>query len=271
MLVFDLDGVVTDPDSLTYDVNKDIIEIIAQDLRRHIPVALNTGRAVSWVEAQVLPHLKEVDADALSLLTIVGEKGGAVAEFDGNVWQSNVDEELALPTGFKAKALEILDRDRAGHKLSKYMFWDEDKLTMGSFEKYPSIPIEEFSNHQAVLTTDLDVLMRHFNMSDFKLDIGLLATDVEHISAGKHKGAQQIVSWLTRHRIMPKSYITFGDSSTDALMAAVFSTDGTPTTFVYVGDVSKYKPPRDAKFQTTILNGNYARDTLMYLKSMRSS
>jgi hydroxymethylpyrimidine pyrophosphatase-like HAD family hydrolase len=271
MLVFDLDGVVTDPTNLNYDVDEDIIEVVAKDLRQSIPVAFNTGRTVSWVEAQVLPLLTSVSPRALSLLAIVGEKGGVVAEFDGQAWHSSIDDKLSLPNGFRAEALKILDRDREGHALKEYMFWDEGKLTMGSFEKHPSVPLEDFRSHQRELTTDLEILMQSFSMSDFKLDVGLIATDVEHISAGKHKGAEQIAAWLSRHQITPKSYLTFGDSPTDALMAAAFSSNGTPTSFVYVGDRRKYTPPADAAYKSIIMEGKYAKDTLAYLRSMKNN
>ena len=47
MLVLDLDGVVTDP--VSGEVSGDMLDAIAADLKRGVPVAFNTGRSLKWM------------------------------------------------------------------------------------------------------------------------------------------------------------------------------------------------------------------------------
>jgi hydroxymethylpyrimidine pyrophosphatase-like HAD family hydrolase len=270
MMVFDLDGVVTDPNSESNDVNGEVMAAVAEDLRRRIPVAFNTGRAVEWIEERILPFLRGLKSEELANLLIVGEKGGVVVEFDDGRLTTIVDKTLTLPRTFANDVQKILEADRGGWKLGDYMFWDADKKTMGSVEKLRDVPImvQEFHKRRAVLVVELEDMMRKHRLHDFKVDATVIATDIEHRTAGKHKGAEQVLSWLGRKHITPETYVTFGDSPSDAEMARTFSATGAPTTFVYVGEPSKFQPPKDARYDSIIMNGTYSADTLEYLNRL---
>jgi hydroxymethylpyrimidine pyrophosphatase-like HAD family hydrolase len=271
MLVFDLDGVVTDPTSGNNNIDLRVIEIIAEDLNNRIPVAFNTGRGMNWVEENILPNLQDVSPEAFSLLVMVGEKGGVVARCDENVWSNEVDKELSLPVGFQdaVKALLVEDQPE-GYKFLDYMYWDESKMTMGSIEKLQGISLEAFSSAQHVLNDRLKELMADFKLENFILDSGIIATDIQHISAGKHKGAHKILDWLESKKLSVESFETFGDSPTDAEMAETLSETGKPTSFVFVGEKSRYEPAPGALYKVHICSGRYSADTFAYLQQLRS-
>ena len=81
MFVFDIDGVITNPD--TKEPNKKIIERIGADLNQELPVALITGRSINWIENNIMPILKTTieNNQKLDLLFTSGEKGSVSVEY----------------------------------------------------------------------------------------------------------------------------------------------------------------------------------------------
>lgn len=271
MLVFDLDGVVTDPTSGNNKIDLRVLEIVAEDLNQRIPVAFNTGRGMDWVEENVLPNLQNVSPKAFSLLVMVGEKGGVLSRYDHNSWHHEVDTELALPRDFQdaVKAL-LIEAQPEGFSFSDYMHWDESKKTMGSIEKLQGISLETFSSVQHALNDQLKQLITEFELQNFILDSGIIATDIQHVSAGKHKGAHKILNWLESKKLSAEAFETFGDSPSDAEMAETLSETGKPTAFVYVGERSRYEPSPGALYKVHVCNGRYSADTFAYLQQLRS-
>src|SRR5690348_14468202 len=71
MLVFDIDGVITEP--LTGAVELAVVRIIVEILEGGEPIAFNTGRGLNWVLRDILPYFEErvSNRNLLSNLCIV--------------------------------------------------------------------------------------------------------------------------------------------------------------------------------------------------------
>jgi len=83
ILIFDVDGVITDPKTKQVDY-PEILEIIASRLENDLTVAFNTGRSYKWMNERIILPLKNhmVDFSSLINLIIVCEMGNVVVKHD---------------------------------------------------------------------------------------------------------------------------------------------------------------------------------------------
>lgn len=267
MLVFDIDGVLTNPRTMVF--NGAALTRIAHDLETRIPVAFNTGRSTEWVMDRVMPLLmKSIGHDALSNLLVVAEKGGVRVIFQDGTPQIEEDRTLSLPDAFVHDVRQLLVAPLPdGGQLSRTVFWDEGKRTMGSVEKLPEAPMEQYTDARVHLREGLERLLVAHDLTQFKIDETTIATDIEHHSAGKHKGAEKILEWLTaRHQSIDTIY-SFGDSASDEIMAQVFGEHGYASTFVYVGQ-APLQLQTSASYKRHVLHGRFDADTADFLATI---
>lgn len=232
--VFDVDGVITDPQEKRV-TEPEILDQIVKRLERGEPVALNTGRSIEWVKNRVLnPLIEKVkDKKILQNLLTVGEKGGTWAEFDkqGNLIESK-DDSISVPDKLKNEI-----RDLISNKYSDGMFYDESKQTMISTEMKDGHSLDDYREKQKILTSKLKTLLTNKGLNDkFKVDPTTIAVDVENKFVGKHFAVKRVIEWLKSRGIKPQQYIAFGDSfKSDVPMAEAIHSQGLPVEFVYVG------------------------------------
>jgi hydroxymethylpyrimidine pyrophosphatase-like HAD family hydrolase len=262
LYVFDLDGVVTDP--ATTAINDDVLTHIAASLQADKPVVFNTGRPYEWAEENILHHLQPLlTPSQLDNLLLVAEMGSILYSFKDGQPNIQTDETLALPPQFIHDTKQLLTEGADPYQT--YMWWDDEKHTMGSLVKHAHVAIDDFNRVRPLLANDLNYLLTKHNLTDFMLGQTTIATDIQHRNAGKHKGAKQVLAWLDEKQLRPRHYYAFGDSPSDKAMAEEFSTTGTPTTFVFVGDPSHEESIQGA-YTTTVTGGNYSHDTATWLK-----
>jgi hydroxymethylpyrimidine pyrophosphatase-like HAD family hydrolase len=270
MLVFDLDGVVTDLE--TREPSRKVLQIIAADLKQGLPVAFISGRTLGWMNEHVLPVLTEIcTTDKMSNLLVVAEKGGVTSFTENGQPHTQVDKKLSPPETFKREAKALLHKDRGGWSLGDTMFWDEGKQTMVTIEKVPSVSLSDFAIARDILVEDLQGLLNRHSLNEFKVDATSIGTDVEHITAGKKKGAQDVLDWLKRHDVKPVSFHVFGDSPSDSAMAETFGAHGNQTTFIFVGDPSTFSPAGQEPYTSVITGGGYSGDAAAYLRNLKPS
>lgn len=79
--IFDIDGVVTAP--FTKKPHPYILSFIASQLQKKHPIALATGRSISWIQENILVKLEKKiqKKEFLDFLFISGEKGAVSLEF----------------------------------------------------------------------------------------------------------------------------------------------------------------------------------------------
>ena len=237
MLILDVDGPITDPGEKRPTIDGNLNAIIER-LEKNEPVALNTGRSVSWIIERVITPLilKINNKKYLHNLFAVGEKGGTWLTFTetGEITQHR-DESISVPT-------ELQDRIRTlvAKEFLDTTFFDESKLTMVSTEMRDSVKdkMEElYRPAQKKIATRMHEILREMKMQDkFKVDTTTIATDIENNHVGKHFAIKRIQEWLKSRRITITNYKTFGDSFSDITMAEELHSQGLKVEFIYVGN-----------------------------------
>lgn len=265
MLIFDVDGVITNPQEKKI-TEPEILDEIIKRLTNGEPVALNTGRSLSWmIEKVINPLMKKIEDKAiLKNFFAVGEKGGTWAEFDD---QNNLiekkDDGISVPDNLKNDISNLIS-----NKYSDSMFYDESKLTMVSTEMKDGHSLEDYKKKQIALTAEFKTLLAKINLDGrFKIDPTTIATDIENIFVGKNFSVKRIVEWVKKKGVKPQMYVTFGDSfRSDIPMAQELNSQNLPVEFVYVGeekiDTSKYP------FSIRVTQSKYGKGSLEFLKSL---
>ncbi len=240
--VFDLDGVITDPETTTIDVA--VVDHISDMLASGAYCAVNTGRSYEWVESNVISAFEQHDnSNVFERLIIVCEKGG---------------ESFAL----QQQACQAVKRIFEEHKNQlSAMFWDATKRTMATVEKKPEANLDDFKQQQRHF---IDLLQEQLEYFDIKIVPTVSAIDVELPEAGKHAGAELIYEWIvTSTDVTHDTFICFGDSSGDYEMARYFAAQGAKTTFVFVGKPS-VTFEEDVRVETIRPSAHYATGTREY-------
>ncbi|OGH02513.1 MAG: hypothetical protein A2798_02590 [Candidatus Levybacteria bacterium RIFCSPHIGHO2_01_FULL_37_17] len=271
VMVFDVDGVLTIPDERLFD--REVMEHIAQVLKRGEPVILNTGRSISWLQEKIVARLYHAhnltDVTALQNLFMIAEKGGAWMGFNERGLMDPVphrDASVSVPESLQKKVREIVSDEFANT-----MFFDETKVSMISVEMNEGIDLknpeqeEMFREGQKRLVERLKQLLKSEGLdTDLKIDPTTIATDIQNKHVGKDFAMQRAVAWLKQRHIFPKKYITFGDSESDFAMAQHLHQAGSDVEHVHVG---KSAIPEGVSFPVVITEGKYNKGTNEYLKS----
>ncbi len=234
MLLFDIDGVITEP--LTGEVAIEVVDEIIEVLERGEPVAFNTGRGLKWVLRDIVPHFEQriSTKSLLNQLCIVYEKGAFRITFnkEGELEKPVVATGVALvPRSLRTEVLELITSRYAGT-----MFPGEEKEAVLSPQMLPGSGFARFKADQEQLVADLqDMLRQHGLDTKFRVDPTRIAIDVEDIILGKAMGSQRVLEWLRIQRIQPEYFIAFGDSKSDVGMAEEICGNHFPVELVFVG------------------------------------
>lgn len=269
ILVFDVDGVITEPSGRMFD--PEIMYEIKRRLEIGEPVILNTGRSISWVQSQIIARLYHTydlkDVSSLQNLFVVGEKGGSWMTFDEKgMMQTHIDGNITLPQELQRKINQLI-----ADEFFQTMFYDTTKHTMVTAEMKPLDPQRskeeqeiEFKKNQIELERKITAIIEEANLSDsIRVDTTTIATDVEDRNVGKDFAMQRVVAWLNQIGVDGRRYLTFGDSESDIKMAIQLHDDGKEVEFIYVGN----KPLEgEFTFPVTTTNGKFNKGTVEYLQ-----
>lgn len=268
MYVFDVDGVITDPSDSK--VSAEVLTHVANDLTSSNAVAFNTGRPYEWVEEYVLGRLTTAcPPQALDHLLVVAEMGAVLGVFKNGEPKLEIDPSLSLPSAFVRDVHAALEQEQPdGSRLSGVMWWDGLKKTMGSLVKWDHVSIEEFNKARPVMTKALESLLTKHNLADFMVGQTTVATDIQHKTAGKHKGAERVLEWLQDRGDKPAAFYTFGDSISDKAMAETFAATGTKTTFIFVGNPAQGSEVQGEGYETVVMRGRHSSDTADFLAKL---
>jgi hydroxymethylpyrimidine pyrophosphatase-like HAD family hydrolase len=268
--MYDVDGVLTDPNEKLFD--REVMEHIAQRLNKGLPVILNTGRSVSWVQSVIVARLhyahNVVDKKAWQNLFIIGEKGGTWLGFNEDGYMPPVpsrDGSIAIPD-----EIQQLAKDLVEDEFSDTMFYDPTKLTMISVEQRDGFTEtdhnERFVPAQKQFAERLRELITETGLGEeFRVDATTIATDIEHIVVGKDFAAQRAVAWLKQRRIKAKKIVTFGDSRSDFAMAEKLHELGINVEHVHVGNPNNV--PENPEYPVTVTSGKFNLGTREFLQS----
>jgi hypothetical protein len=153
MLLFDIDGVITEP--VTGSVEPEVVNDIVAILERGEPAAFNTGRGLNWVLRNILPYFEAQVSkrSVLSRLCIAYQKGAFRVTFDekGSLEQPVAAPGIALiPNSLRAEALQLI-----AEKYSETMFPDEEKEAVLSPQFKPGADFTQYKADQAKLVDEL--------------------------------------------------------------------------------------------------------------------
>jgi len=84
--IFDVDGVLTDPQTKKVEYNEIFNQIIIR-LKKGYPISLNTGRSIEWLTYNILNQLisKVSDYSIFIRFIAIGEKGATWAIIDNSL------------------------------------------------------------------------------------------------------------------------------------------------------------------------------------------
>lgn len=262
--IFDVDGVITNPQEKKITEPK-ILEEIIKRLKLKEPVALNTGRSLSWMIEKVINPLIGIVSDKTILTNFfaVGEKGGTWLEFNNQgKFKEYKDDNISIPDNVKD-----LIRNLIKDKYADSMFYDESKLTMISTEMNYGHNLENYKRRQEEISDEFKKLLIDQKLNEkFKIDPTTIATDIENKFVGKHFAVKRIIDWIKNKGFEVQKYVAFGDSfRSDIPMAEEINSQGLPVEFIYVGnenvESSEYSfPIRQTK-------AKFGAGTLEFLKS----
>jgi hydroxymethylpyrimidine pyrophosphatase-like HAD family hydrolase len=260
--LFDVDGVLSDP-KVKQVTEPELFDHIIARLQVGDYVCLNTGRSLAWVENRIIDPLltKFTDISLLSNFMLVGEKGGSWLTFiQAGEKKHEIDPTITVPSFLKYEIRALVTETFA-----KSMFFDESKETMISIEMQDDFDLDAFHADQKRLNEVLEALLaKHDLSSTFKIDLTIIATDVENNHVGKALGADRFITFLKTHNQKPEKYFAFGDSKSDIEMADELARRGEKVEFVFVGDKEKMDGiTRD--YPIEIISG-FSKGTLTYLQ-----
>ena len=267
ILVFDMDGVITDP-QLKEITQPEILEIISDHLRSGQKVAFNTGRSAEWLENKVIKTLKKIIINTeknyfpLTNLISICEMGNVIIKYgtDGESRKKILNDNI-IP-----KTLNQTVKDIVADVYSKSMFVDETKEVILTIEMNDGYSYEEYKKRQDEFQKEISIIMKNYHPHlHVKPSSTTIAIDIKPVDSGKNLGAKRIFEWLADHDEPLKglNFICFGDSLSDLDMSDFFHSKDINTSFVYVGSEENI----ERLYPVNIPECKYTEGTLHFLKN----
>lgn len=230
IFIFDIDGVITDPD--TKKPNPFIITFIAEKLNNHCYLGVATGRSSAWVIENIVSRIeKKLDTKTnLDFLFLSSEKGTVTMTYINGKEKQHIDPTISIPAG-------IVDQIKKHVQKFNGVFFDSQKKTMVSIEIKGGSDKEKVTKEKKELGRIEKWLQEKFiaQSKKYVLDRSEIAVDLQLASVNKKLAAQKFLTFLESKNIHPTSFVMFGDSPLDALLAEEIQRRRHTITFVYVG------------------------------------
>ncbi len=264
--LFDVDGVITNPEQKRITEPKILDEIIKR-LQIGEPVALVTGRSIDFMKDRVIDPLKDkiADPNLLRNFLAMGEKGGVWITYENGEPQEHIDHDISVPQDLQDEVRKLIENE-----FSDLMFYDETKKTMISTEMKDGTNLEDYHMRQQVLDQKLEELVASHGLSDqLGVDPTTIATDIQNKHVGKDFAAKRVLAWLKEKDIKPQNFVTMGDSRSDLPMAQEVHDQGLPVTFVFVGKDTdqEYMRGLNLPFPVTFTQNKYENGAAEYLSA----
>ncbi len=225
-LLLDVDGPLSNPDAKRI-VRPSIIEALRWLPGAGVPVVLNTGRSLDFIEREVLRPMKKAGSLPHGNFHAVGEKGAVwLSVRGGDAIEHHADSRIAVSPALQA-AVEQLVHDR----YADTMFFDRSKRAMVTAERRVEVSQPVFEMAQRQFVPDLIQLARAqgyevvttdavpSTASALRVDATTIATDLESVRLGKDLGAEKAFELLAADGVRPLAWRTVGDSPSDFAMA----------------------------------------------------
>jgi hypothetical protein len=264
MLVFDVDGVITNPKKKRV-TEPEILDEIIKQLEKSDPAALVTGRAHEWIIDRVIGLIENKAQDRIILdnLFISKEFGGAYSIYENGVRKDFSNEHSTISKDLLNEVSKIVNNN-----FSDSMFVDPDKKTMISIEMKDNFSIEKFRIFQGEFLKEIRKIIRKYD-PDQQLDVhvDIIATNIRNKNSNKRYATKQLLGWLSDKKISPKKYFVFGDTVGDRDIAQELYEGKFPVKFVFVGEKTELGTTK-SDFTIIFPQSKYDKGTLEFLKTL---
>lgn len=230
LYIFDIDGVITNP--YVKKPNPAILAFIADQLSQKKPVMLSTGRAIAWIEKNIVSALKILikEEKDLDLLFISAEKGAVSAVYTRGILESTIDPKSIIPKEIRKAVIK---------KMGEYsgIFFDEDKQTMISIEIEGGTDMQKLEKQKESLAKCADWMNQNLSLDskNIVIDSTEIAFDIQSKDINKKISAGDFLLFLHSKKITPTIFLVFGDSPSDIFIAEELFKKNYAVSFGYVG------------------------------------
>lgn len=259
LLVSDVDGVLTDADAVP---SLDVIERVAELVRRGWSLGLVTGRSHAWLDREVLAHLRaRLPVEVHQQIAVACEFGGVLGTCAAG---SSVElRGPAVPPWVRAP-LEAL---AAEPRFAPLLEWDATKacgagvevrhaVAQGALAHDGDAALDAYAERAAALVAGADCAVRRTTF----------AVDVTSRRLTKHDGTRSVLARLVA---APAMAFAIGDSDGDAEMAEELAASlDVPVAFAWVGPSEP--PPLPGGVAVLRTEAHFARGALEALDMLEA-
>jgi hydroxymethylpyrimidine pyrophosphatase-like HAD family hydrolase len=230
--IFDVDGVLTDSKTKTI-TQIEIIEEIIKRLSKKEPVALNTGRSLTWAKEFIADPISSQLGNKvlLDLFFPVCEFGATWGIFKNGELSRFKDSSFS-PPHFLIKGIKNLCKE-----YTEYMFFDNTKEEIITTEKVTPIDYAHYAKGRTEFDFKVKKLLEENNLSDdFKVLSARLGTSIINKHLNKGFGMARFLLLLKELGISIKDFVVFGDDIEDTQMGDVLKEEGFNFTYYHTGE-----------------------------------
>lgn len=257
--IFDVDGVITDPDEKKI-TKPELIKLLVDKLLLETPMAFITGRGIDWMHKQVLSVLEkyieeqQMDRSLLDNLFVAGEFGGRYVTYQNGVEKEETSYELVIPQKLRQHLNEV------GNTFSDFAEVEYEKKVQFSMEakKGNNFFGEEGKKIATTLRQEIS------NYPSLEVHTDRIGMNVRNKADNKHYAVAQFITWLTKKDLHPEKYYVFGDSPSDLEMGEELQNQNMPFDFIYVGEEKDVQDHKQT-FSVTVMDTHYTAGTVTYL------
>lgn len=267
--IFDVDGVITNPQTRTIK-HPELISEIIKILENQNPVAFITGRALPWLKKRLLSNFQDyikinnLEKTMLDNIFISGEFGGCSIVFNNGFPKETVNSSLSLNP-------ELVNRlSEATKQFSDIVFIDQDKQTEFSVEMKQKVTVAQFAKRKHEIASTFNKIVQDLKLEELvEVHEDRIAINIKSKISNKKLSTRQFLDWLSVKNLKPEKILAFGDSISDLEIAEQLKEDNLNFEFIYTGNPDEIKDKTTFPVTFTIEKFGKETDegTLRYLKT----
>jgi histidinol phosphatase-like enzyme len=267
--IFDVDGVITDPEKRVID-HPEIITLIVNLLLAKNTVAFISGRALPWLKERLLNDfysyikINNLDIAIFNNVFISGEFGGSNIFFENGALKENINLELRLESELVKQATD------ATKQFSDIVFIDKDKQTQFTAEMQNETTVVDFAKHEHEIANSFTKIVRKLGLEEtVEVQEDRIAINIKCRLANKMLATKQFLDWLSFKNFHPEKIKAFGDSVSDLEIGHELRKNNLNFDFIYVGNPQDIKHDINFPIISTLQKFGKETDegTLEYLKT----
>jgi hydroxymethylpyrimidine pyrophosphatase-like HAD family hydrolase len=254
---FDVDGVITD--LTTKVINPELVGRLEGLIKGGSIIIFNSGRAVSWVEENVIAKLN-FPRDLMSDVFLVGEFGAVSVSYEnGGERKETQDSEVSIREDLKEEVIRLLQK-----KYSESNFLDEAKKAMITLEKKDGYSLNDYLNLIPLIKADFEEILANKGLTSFfEVTSDPIAVNIRAEKLDKTYSTKVTLEWARKKNFEIGDFLVFGDQPSDLEMASEIAKQGYSVKMIYVGE----NPIDGGKdFPIVETQEKYTRGTLAFLE-----